>query len=97
MGKSIGDENCLENSRALTGLEGSTPSPSAKYMNITEISTLYSWINNRLTVTEHRTEHFKNGNDVQTVVQRSYEVTLYSKQGQEEQYSSKGSNIDLKA
>lgn len=29
--KSIGDENCLENSRAVKRLEGSTPLPSAKY------------------------------------------------------------------
>ena len=32
--KSIGDENCLENSRALKRLEGSTPLPSAKYMPV---------------------------------------------------------------
>ena len=34
----MGDENCLENSRAVKGLGGSTPSASAKFDNYGELT-----------------------------------------------------------
>lgn len=65
-------------------------------MSILGIRTSYGWNRDKLVVTERKTEHFKKGNDVQTVVQRSYSVHLYGDYGQLKVHSSKGMNVDVK-
>ena len=65
-------------------------------MHVTTVNTSYRWENDKQVVTERKTEHFDQGNSVTTVIERSYLVQLYSAQGKEKQYSSKGQHIDLK-
>jgi len=64
-------------------------------MGVVEIRTDYGWINNKMTVTERKIEHFEKGNDVYTTVQRSYSVPLYESDGRLQEYPSKGSNLDI--
>ena len=63
-------------------------------MNVIETSTYYGWNNNRLAVTEYRTQHFEKGNDVHTVVQRFYDVILYDNKGKVHEAQPVGSNFD---
>jgi len=48
--KSIGDENCLENSRAVKRLEGSTPLPSANFYkeSIMDTTEYWKWIHDNV-------------------------------------------------
>ena len=62
---------------------------------ISEVHTLRGWQGNQLSVTEYRTRHYDKGNSVTTVNERLYSVQLYSAQGQQKQYSSKGQHVDL--
>lgn len=63
-------------------------------MNITQISTTYSWVDNRQVVTDIKTERFDQGNSVTTVTKRSYEVFLYESSGQMEKSRDRGQHID---
>ena len=65
-------------------------------MSVVEIRTDYGWNRNKLIVTERKTEYFKEGNDVHTLIQRSYSVQLYGDYGQLIVHSSKGTNVDVK-
>ncbi len=63
-------------------------------MNITQVSTTYSWVDNRQVVTDIKTERFDQGNSVTTVTKRSYEVFLYESSGQMEKSRDRGQHID---
>jgi len=63
-------------------------------MHVTTLNTYYRWEHDRQVVTERKIEHFDQGNSVTTVIERSYLVQLYSAQGKEKQYPSKGQYID---
>ena len=56
--------------------------------------TNYGWRDDMRVVEKKTTYDYPKGNDVVVVERRSYEVILYSLQGQLEMANSKGNNID---
>lgn len=64
-------------------------------MIVSESQTVRSWQDNRLVVTEYRTDRFDKGNSVTTMQSRSYEVHLYSSNGLAQNNTSKGQHVDV--